>query len=89
MTKKTTRYGIYSVDEFPEQNGGKWGGFKVSVVQSTAEQPLGKLYIKTDGRENYQPLPSSPQEKPEKGTSEDLEIWNEFVYTAVPLYDHV
>jgi len=72
MTKKT-RYGIYSVTEYPEQNGGKWGGFKVSVVQSTAEQPLGKLYVKTDDKENhYQPLPL--QEKPEKGTSEDLEI---------------
>jgi hypothetical protein len=67
------RYGIYSVTDYPEQNGGKWGGFKVSVVQSTAEQPLGKLYIKSDGRENYQPLPPQ-QKKPEKGTSEDLEI---------------
>jgi hypothetical protein len=69
------RYGIYSVTDYPEQNGGKWGGFRCSVVQSTAEQPLGKLYVKSDGRSNYSAAEKlEPKLEPEKGTSEDLEI---------------
>ena len=55
------KYGIYSVDEYPEQNG-RWGGYKVSCVDSGQKQ--GKLYPKSDGREYYQ----------EKPKDEDLEL---------------
>jgi hypothetical protein len=63
------RYGIYEVSESftPE---GLWQGYTVKAAASEGKQ--GKLYIKSDGRENYQPLPR--QEKPEKGNSDDLEI---------------
>jgi hypothetical protein len=44
------RYGIYEVEDHPDQNG-KWGGFRCSVTDSVGKQ--GKLYIKTDGREHY------------------------------------
>jgi hypothetical protein len=57
----TKKYGIYSVEEYPEQNG-KWGGYKVAAIASTGKQ--GKLYIKSDGREFYK----------EKPKDEDLEI---------------
>jgi hypothetical protein len=56
------KYGIYSVDEYPEQNGGKWGGYKVATIESGLQQ--GKLYPKSDGREYYQ----------EKPKDEDLEL---------------
>jgi hypothetical protein len=61
MVELKKQYGIYSVDEYPEQNG-KWGGYKVAAIASTGKQ--GKLYPRTDGRENYQAKPKD----------EDLEI---------------
>jgi len=61
------KFGIYEVDEYPEQNGGKWGGYKISAAASVGRQ--GKLYLKSDGREFYQAKP-----KDETTTSEDLEI---------------
>jgi hypothetical protein len=45
-----TQYGIYTIDEYPEQNG-RWGGYKTSVMDSVGKQ--GKLYLQSDGRENY------------------------------------
>jgi hypothetical protein len=45
------QYGVYIVEDRPKQNG-KWGGFKVSVVDSSG-QKQGKLYIPKDGREHY------------------------------------
>jgi len=61
-TTKTKTYGIYSVDEYPTQNGGKWGGQRCSVLESGLKQ--GKLYVKSDGREHYK----------EKPKDEELEI---------------
>jgi len=62
----TETYGIYSVDEYPEQNDGKWGGYKVATIESGLTQ--GKLYPKSDGRENYQAKETTTT------TSDDLEI---------------
>jgi hypothetical protein len=56
------QYDHYLVEEYPKQNG-RWGGYKVSVVDSSTKKQ-GKLYIKPDGREFYK----------EKPKSEDLEI---------------
>jgi len=64
--EKMKKYGIYSVDEYPEQNG-RWGGYRCGAVESVGKQ--GKLYPRTDGRENYQ-----AEKKEEKSSSEDLEI---------------
>jgi len=69
-TVMTKKYGIYSVTE-DWQADGKWGGYTVRCVDNTGKRQ-GKLYVKTDGRENYQAAP--PPEKPEPGNSEDLEI---------------
>ena len=44
-------YGIYTISEYPEQNG-RWGGYKVSCVDSGQKQ--GKLYVQKDGRSFYQ-----------------------------------
>ena len=46
-----TRYGIYEVEEETNPDG-SWAGYRVSAIEPTGKQ--GKLYIKTDGRENYQ-----------------------------------
>jgi len=61
------KYGIYSVDEYPEQNG-RWGGYKVAATAREGKQ--GKLYPRTDGRENYRVEPK----KEEKSSSDDLEL---------------
>ena len=45
------KYGIYSVDEYPEQNG-RWGGYRVAATESVGKQ--GKLYVQKDGRSFYQ-----------------------------------
>jgi hypothetical protein len=58
---KTKIYGIYSVEDYPTQNGGKWGGFKVSVVDSSG-QKQGRLYPRSDGREHYQKKPEEELE---------------------------
>jgi hypothetical protein len=45
-----TRYGIYEVEE--EYNAdGSWKGYRCSATSSVGKQ--GKLYPKSDGRENY------------------------------------
>jgi hypothetical protein len=45
------RYGIYIVEE-EFNTDGSWKGYRCAATASTGKQ--GKLYIKTDGRENYQ-----------------------------------
>ena len=55
------QFGIYTVeDEYDEK--GKWLGYRVAATASTGKQ--GKLYPKSDGRENYQ----------DKEEDEELEI---------------
>jgi hypothetical protein len=49
MTAK--RYGIYEVIDEYDKNG-VWKGYRVAATASTGKQ--GKLYPRTDGRENYQ-----------------------------------
>lgn len=65
MTTKTKKYGIYEVSESytPE---GLWRGYTVRCTDSVGKKQ-GKLYPKSDGRENYQ-----AEAKPKK--DEDLEI---------------
>jgi len=47
------RYGIYSVEETFTKDG-LWQGFTCSVVDSSGQkQGWGKLYLKSDGTENY------------------------------------
>ena len=64
--KEPKTYGIYSVTDEYDENG-LWKGYTVRATESTGKQ--GKLYIKTDGRENYQ-----AEQKPKKGSSDDLEL---------------
>jgi len=64
---KTKQYGIYSVTEDYHPNG-LWKGYTVAATASVGKQ--GKLYPRTDGRENYRAEPK----KEEKGSSDDLEI---------------
>ena len=73
MTKEITNkktYGIYSVEEYPPQPDGKWGGYRCGAVDILGKKQ-GKLYIKSDGRENYQAAPPKPV--PAK-KDEELEI---------------
>jgi len=66
-TTKTKTYGIYSVLEEWQPNG-LWAGFRCSVLQSSTEQALGKLYLQKDGRDHY-------REKPvDDNSDKDLEI---------------
>lgn len=59
---KTRTFGIYEVTE--EYNpDGSYAGKRCSVTDSIGKKQ-GKLYIKSDGRENYQ----------EKPTDQELEI---------------
>jgi len=63
----TKRYGIYEVNESFTKDG-LWQGYTVGCVSSEGKKQ-GKLYPRTDGRENYQ-----AEKKEETTTSEDLEI---------------
>jgi len=60
------KYGIYSVEESFTKDG-LWKGYTVAATASVGKQ--GKLYPRTDGRENYQ-----AEKKEEPTTSDDLEI---------------
>jgi hypothetical protein len=60
------KFGIYEVEEEYDDKG-QYRGYRCSVGQATGIQ--GKLYVRSDGRENYQA--ASP---PEETTSDDLEI---------------
>jgi len=60
------KYGIYEVTESFTKDG-LWKGYRCAATVAAGKQ--GKLYLRTDGRENYQ---SAPKEEPT--TSEDLEI---------------
>jgi hypothetical protein len=57
MTKRT--YGIYEVTESFTKDG-LWQGYKVRCVDSIGKKQ-GKLYIKSDGRENYQAKPKDEE----------------------------
>jgi len=61
------RYGIYEVSESFTKDG-LWQGYLCCCVSSEGKKQ-GKLYPRTDGRENYQ-----AEKKEETTTSEDLEI---------------
>ena len=56
------RYGIYEVSESFREDG-LWQGYTVRCVAESGKKQ-GKLYIKTDGTENYR----------EKPKDEDIEI---------------
>ena len=43
-------FGIYDVDEYPEQNG-RWGGYRCAATVAVGKQ--GKLYLQDDGRKFY------------------------------------
>lgn len=62
-------FGIYEVVESYSKDG-RWLGYICSVTSSEGKKQ-GTLYPKSDGRQFYK---SESKEKPEKGTSEDLEI---------------
>lgn len=49
------QYGIYSVEEETKPDG-SWAGYRCSVVDNRGLKQ-GKLYIKSDGRENYKAKP--------------------------------
>jgi len=58
---KTKQYGIYSVTEDYQPNG-LWAGYKVGCVSSEGKkQGWGKLYIKSDGTENYRAKPKDEE----------------------------
>jgi hypothetical protein len=59
------KFGIYEVEEEYDEKG-QYKGYRCGVGEATGKQ--GKLFVKTDGRENYQSAPN------EETTSEDLEI---------------
>jgi len=54
-----TRYGIYEVEEEYSEKG-EYKGFRCSVTDSVGKQ--GKLYVRSDGRENYQAKPKKDEE---------------------------
>jgi hypothetical protein len=56
------QFGIYEVEDEYDENG-KWKGYRCAVVDSSGKKQ-GKLYLKSDGRENYKAKPKD----------EDLEI---------------
>ena len=47
------RYGIYNVTEWEPKTEQKhpWGGYRCAAIESVGNQ--GKLYLQSDGRENY------------------------------------
>jgi hypothetical protein len=54
-----TTYGIYSVEDWPDQNGGRWGGYRCAATVAAGEQ--GKLYLQKDGREHYKAKPKDDE----------------------------
>jgi len=60
------RYGIYSVEESFTKDG-LWQGYNVGCVSSEGKKQ-GKLYVKSDGRENYKAKPV------DDNSDKDLEI---------------
>jgi hypothetical protein len=52
------QYEIYTVEDWPEQNG-KWGGYRTSVTSSEGKQ--GKLYVQKDGRDHYKAKPDTEE----------------------------
>jgi hypothetical protein len=62
-----TRYGIYEVSESFTKDG-LWKGYIVKCTDSIGKQ--GKLYPRTDGRENYQAKPKPVDDNSDK----ELEI---------------
>lgn len=69
MVENRKVYGHYLVVEEWQENG-LWGGFRCQVLDSVGKQ--GKLYLQSDGRENYSAAEKEPEVK--KGSSEDLEL---------------
>lgn len=65
------QYGIYQVEETYDK-AGRFAGYKCSVVESTGKQ--GKLYLKTDGRENYQAAPKPEPKKNDTDTDDELDL---------------
>ena len=61
------KYGIYEVSESFTKDG-LWQGYTVKAAASVGKQ--GKLYPRTDGRENYQ----AEKKEETATTSDDLEI---------------
>jgi hypothetical protein len=56
-------FGIYTVEDEYDKNG-RWLGYRCAATASTGKQ--GKLYIKSDGTENYRSKPEAEDD--------DLEI---------------
>jgi hypothetical protein len=52
------QFGIYTVEDEYDKNG-RWLGYRCAATASTGKQ--GKLYIKSDGRENYQAKPKDEE----------------------------
>lgn len=53
------QYGIYTVEEEYDENG-LWKGYRCGCVAESGKKQ-GKLYIKTDGRENYKSKPKDEE----------------------------
>lgn len=53
------KFGIYEVIEEYKADG-SWAGYRVAATASTGKQ--GKLYPKSDGRENYKAKPKDEDE---------------------------
>jgi hypothetical protein len=69
-------FGIYEVVESYSKDG-RWLGYICSVTETgrqdgDGKEGWGKLYPKSDGRENYKDQNQSLEK--EEGSSEDLEI---------------
>jgi hypothetical protein len=64
MEEKTKFYGIYKVTEEYKPDG-SYAGFRCSVTDSIGKKQ-GKLYLKSDGTENYRSKPEAEDD--------DLEI---------------
>ena len=65
MIKQPKTYGIYEVSESFTKDG-LWQGYTVRCVDSGQKQ--GKLYLQSDGRENYKAKPM------DDNSDKDLEI---------------
>lgn len=54
------QFGIYTVEDEYDENG-RWKGYRCGATASTGKQ--GKLYPKSDGRENYRSKPKDEDDE--------------------------
>lgn len=64
------KFGIYEVEEEYDEKG-RFKGYRCGVID-LGQQEWGKLYIKSDGRENYQA--AAPKPEPKDDNDNDLDL---------------